>query len=121
MDQETLSSLVHGLNDIELAVLLCLVADKHCILTTEDAGLEELEQEVDVVCLPLPSSRPSNGTQIGTQVFGLLTVTVQCTPETTLDDFVGGILVNEETRRVPSSPLISPLLSPDVCVLLRYE
>ena len=67
MDRERLQ-LVHGLNDVELAVLLCLVARRHCILTAANAttaaaagdvataAVEGLQAEVETVC-PLHASR----------------------------------------------------------------
>ena len=50
MDRESISDLVHRLNDVELAVLLCLVADGHCILTSEENWLARLAAEVEGVC-----------------------------------------------------------------------
>ncbi|KAF8534536.1 hypothetical protein BDD12DRAFT_408280 [Trichophaea hybrida] len=92
MENTHITTLVHSLDDIELAILLCLVADKHCILTTESGGVEKLELEVDV---------------IGTQVFGLLTVIVQCTPDITLDEFVTALLVSEEVPEIgPAEPFV---------------
>jgi hypothetical protein len=48
-DRESISDLVHRLNDVELAVLLCLVADGHCILTSEENWLARLAAEVEGV------------------------------------------------------------------------
>ncbi|KAA8910499.1 hypothetical protein FN846DRAFT_938687 [Sphaerosporella brunnea] len=90
-ERERLSELVHGLNDVELAVLLSLVAGRHCILTTDADYLPRLQHEVEL---------------IGAQAFGLSTATVQCSPELGLDEFVGALLV-EEDKRTPPSPVIS--------------
>lgn len=49
MDREHISGLVHRLNDIELAVLLCLVADRHCILSTERNYLRLLQRQLELV------------------------------------------------------------------------
>jgi hypothetical protein len=51
-ERERLSELVHGLNDVELAVLVCLVAARHCILTTDADYLPRLEHEVELVGAP---------------------------------------------------------------------
>lgn len=55
MDREHIADLVHQLNDVELAVLLSLVARKHCILTTEPECLELLRQQIELVSLHLKS------------------------------------------------------------------
>jgi len=55
MDREHIADLVHQLNDVELAVLLSLVARKHCILTTEPECLELLRQQIELVSLYLKS------------------------------------------------------------------
>jgi len=94
MDRESISDLVHRLNDVELAVLLCLVADGHCILTSEENWLARLAADVEGI--------------IGS-VFGLAATTVNVTDETTLDEFVTGLLVAEAR-----SPMLSPLAY-DVC------
>lgn len=49
MDREYISGLVHRLNDVELAVLLSLVADKHCILSTEKGYLQLLQEQLELV------------------------------------------------------------------------
>lgn len=40
---------VQTLSDIELAVLICLVADQHCIIETERDLLEDVQQELKLV------------------------------------------------------------------------
>ncbi|KAI5819546.1 hypothetical protein BZA77DRAFT_385204 [Pyronema omphalodes] len=92
MDRDTLLSLVRGLNDVELAILLCLVGNKHCLVTTDPASLGRLQSEVEI---------------IAAQAFGLQTATVHCTPDITLDEFASALLIAEERRA------ISPLLTPD--------
>lgn len=43
---------VQALSDIELALLLCLVADQHCIIETDEPLLDGLEHELRIVrCL----------------------------------------------------------------------
>lgn len=100
MDRDQISDFVHRLNDIELAILLCLVANGHCILTTEESNLARLEQEVEL---------------IGSNAFGLSVSTVQCHPDSTLDEFVGALFVSEEPKRSPSFSItsLSPLDTAD--------
>ena len=40
---------IHELSDLELATLLCLVANEHCIISTDRDVLDELEQELQLV------------------------------------------------------------------------
>jgi hypothetical protein len=40
---------VQALSDIELAALLCLVADQHCIVETEKDLIDGVEQELQLV------------------------------------------------------------------------
>jgi len=50
MDQSTLAGKVQELTDIELALLLSLVAGQHCIIQTEDGVLGSLTKELQLVC-----------------------------------------------------------------------
>lgn len=49
MEQVGLVAQIQELTDLELAVLLCLVADQSCIIQTEHGDLEPLEQELQLV------------------------------------------------------------------------
>ena len=49
MADETLLSKVHELSDLELAALICLVAQEHCIIDTEPDAIDELVQELEQV------------------------------------------------------------------------
>ncbi len=40
---------IQELTDLELAMLLCLVADQSCIIQTEQDDIESLEQELQLV------------------------------------------------------------------------
>ncbi|KAF9700833.1 hypothetical protein EKO04_002082 [Ascochyta lentis] len=72
---------VQTLSDLELAVLVCLVAEQHCIVQTEGQLLGNIEQELKL---------------IATNVFGLTWAVLECDEQTTLDDFGCGILVQDE-------------------------
>ena len=50
MADEALLNKIHGLSDLELAALLCLVAEEHCIIDTEPESLDDLVQELSLVC-----------------------------------------------------------------------
>ena len=49
MADDNLLDKVHELSDLELAALLCLVAQEHCIIDTEPDALDELVQELEHV------------------------------------------------------------------------
>ncbi|KAF1357429.1 hypothetical protein EJ07DRAFT_129072 [Lizonia empirigonia] len=73
---------VQILSDLELAVLVCIVAEQHCIVQTEGQLLDNVEEELKL---------------IATNVFGLTCAVLECTEQTTLDDFGCGILVQNDT------------------------
>jgi len=41
---------IRDLSDLELAALICLVAEEHCIIDTEPEALDELAEELELVC-----------------------------------------------------------------------
>ncbi|KAF2806450.1 uncharacterized protein BDZ99DRAFT_95204 [Mytilinidion resinicola] len=80
----TIVERVQSLSDIELASLLCLVADQHCIIEAEEGLLDGVEREIQLV---------------SSDVFGLSCCVLNCSESTTLDDFGKGILVTEDDDR----------------------
>lgn len=53
MAHEALIDKVHELSDLELATLLCLVAQEHCIIDTDPDVLDDLVTELQLVCVLL--------------------------------------------------------------------
>ena len=49
MADETLIGRVHELSGLELATLICLVAQEHCIIDTDPVALDDLVQELELV------------------------------------------------------------------------
>ena len=49
MADENLLDKVHELSDLELAALICLVVQEHCIIDTEPDAIDELIQELEQV------------------------------------------------------------------------
>ncbi|KAH6642260.1 hypothetical protein C7974DRAFT_98312 [Boeremia exigua] len=72
---------VQTLSDLELAALVCLVAEQHCVIETERQLLDDVEEELKL---------------IASNVFGLTWAVLECSEHTTLDDFGCGILVKDE-------------------------
>lgn len=54
MADEVLLEKIHSLSDLELAALLCLVAQEHCIIDTEPEALDDLVYELKLVCTKYP-------------------------------------------------------------------
>jgi len=48
-DDKGILAKVQELSDIELALLLCLAADQHCIIQTKEESLDALEEELQLV------------------------------------------------------------------------
>lgn len=76
---------VHDLSDLELALLLCLIAKEHCLLSTPNNAIDTLAEELRLVAK---------------KVFGLSCVVVECDHNTTLDDFASALLLPHD--RTPS-------------------
>ncbi|KAJ4355573.1 uncharacterized protein N0V89_003593 [Didymosphaeria variabile] len=71
---------VQALSDIELATLLCLITDQHCIIEGDRQSLDKLDQEIRLVAR---------------NVFELTWAVLECSESTTVDEFCTGILVEE--------------------------
>ena len=50
-DKLRLIEKIQDLNDIELAVLCCVVAGEHCVILAEDASLDTVAEELQEVDL----------------------------------------------------------------------
>ncbi|KAL1797813.1 hypothetical protein ACET3X_004419 [Alternaria dauci] len=79
--EDHITEKVQSLSDLELAVLICLVADQHCIIEAERDLTRDVVEELKLVA---------------TNIFGLTWAVLECNEDTTLDDFGSGILVKEE-------------------------
>ncbi|CRK32298.1 hypothetical protein BN1708_005689 [Verticillium longisporum] len=87
MADDILLGKVHGLSDLELAGLLCLMSREHCLISTPPEALDELIEELQLIF---------------TKTFGLKCVVVDCHAHTTLDDFAAAILTSKPQSRTPS-------------------
>ncbi|GAB7357917.1 hypothetical protein MBLNU230_g0084t1 [Neophaeotheca triangularis] len=79
---ERLFERIQSLGDLELAVLLSLASEQHCIVSGEQQDLPDLQEELRI---------------ISTKVLGLHTASVQCTAETTVDKFNESILLDRQS------------------------
>ncbi|MCJ1310087.1 hypothetical protein MMC25_003748 [Agyrium rufum] len=76
---QALVSRAQDLTDIELAILLSLIANEHCILETHIDALETLADELQL---------------ISSNTYGLSSTVVACSSKTTLEDFGAGVLLS---------------------------
>ena len=91
------------LGDLELAILVCLVVQEHCMFSTDKDSNRDLQEELRLIC---------------TSTFGMQPTIIECSPSTTIDDFSEGILVepvdkDEDAMALPAS-YSKPTLSVDV-------
>ncbi|KAI0868787.1 hypothetical protein GGS24DRAFT_481205 [Hypoxylon argillaceum] len=89
MADEDLVHKVRELGDIDLAALLCLISREHCIISTDAEYLDDLTVELQLVA---------------SHTFGLSSVVVDCTPETTLDDLATAIQFPSPQARAQPQP-----------------
>ncbi|KKA27032.1 hypothetical protein TD95_004347 [Thielaviopsis punctulata] len=74
---------VHGLCDVELALLLSLIANESPIISAPESVQDDLVEEIQL---------------IAAKTFGLSCAVVRCTPQTTVDDFTAAIFRNPPPR-----------------------
>lgn len=55
---DSLATTIQALGDLELAVLLSLIAEQHCIITTNNGFVQPLAEELMAVC-SIANSYPS--------------------------------------------------------------
>ncbi|KAK7966012.1 uncharacterized protein PG986_000289 [Apiospora aurea] len=96
MADEELLQKIHGLGDLDLAALLCLMSREHCIISTEPESLDDLVEELQLVVA---------------QTFNLKSAVVNCTAQTTLDDFAASILLPQSPTASANSRSSSPVLT----------
>ncbi|KAK8154455.1 hypothetical protein BKA80DRAFT_292140 [Phyllosticta citrichinensis] len=89
---------VHALSNLELAALLCLVAEQHCIVEADPSQLDAVARELQVLTA---------------SVFGLSSAVLDCSDKTTVDHFGNDLLVPDSNNahdesyfspHVPSHP-----------------
>lgn len=69
---------IQNLNDLELAILVSLISEEHCSVSTDLSSTLELERELHLVC---------------TEAFGLRPAVVRCRSNTTVDELNDAILI----------------------------
>ena len=106
---EEIVARVQELTDIELAILICLVANEHCIIQTDKESLDTLQDELQLVrCWTrrLSHSWLTPFYKIASDVFALSTATVHCSASTTLEELSGRILIAKQSVERSSPPKV---------------
>ncbi|OJJ51088.1 hypothetical protein ASPZODRAFT_55748 [Penicilliopsis zonata CBS 506.65] len=83
MDDIGLEELALELSDLEVAVLLCLVAREHCLIETTSDSVHDVAKELALIC---------------SNVFGLSYAVLDCSAATSYDDFTREILAPDARR-----------------------
>ncbi|KAF7190177.1 hypothetical protein HII31_08508 [Pseudocercospora fuligena] len=76
-----LQSRIQDLGDLELALLVAVVAGEHCIFSTSSGSVQNLRAELSLTCMNRFLRQP---------------VVIDCSPETTVDEFSEALLVENE-------------------------
>lgn len=96
MADDHVLSKVHSLSDVELACLLSLISNEHCMISTPADCLDDLVTELQL---------------IADHTFGLKSAVVECTPHTTLEEFASSLLLQPNSSSPTTTRSLSPYLS----------
>lgn len=105
MADEQLLEKVHELSDLELATLICLVAQEHCIIDTEPDSIDELADELRLVGYKPVLLHLADELQVASKVFGLTNAVLDCSEHTSLDDFAHAIISIDAVPTRSNSPV----------------
>ncbi|TQS37453.1 hypothetical protein Golomagni_02073 [Golovinomyces magnicellulatus] len=90
MADEVTIKRIQSLSDLELAVLICLIAHEHCLINTALDCLNNVACELELIAI---------------KVFGLHSVVIECSRNTTPDEFVNLIISSEANDTRSNSQL----------------
>lgn len=79
--ERKLQNIIPELSDLELAALVCLIANEHCIIRAAASDIDQVQKELQL---------------IATRTFGFHHATLECSAETKLKDF--DVLMVEEDK-----------------------
>ncbi|MCJ1463514.1 hypothetical protein MMC07_002122 [Pseudocyphellaria aurata] len=88
MEESVLIDRIQELTDLELALLLSLIAGEHCMIQTDEETPDAIGEEIQL---------------IASNVFGLSHAIVHCTSSTTLDEFSNGVLADRDFYHGPDA------------------
>jgi hypothetical protein len=91
-----IQSKLQDLGDLELAILVCLIAQEHCMIST-DGSKTSLRDELVQICR---------------SVFGLRPAVISCSAKISIEEFSEGILIDDEDDDLHTKPsYTTPTLS----------
>lgn len=82
-DPADIHSLIPNLSELELAILICLVADRHLIVRAPDDELEEVQKDIKAIAL---------------NTFGFTFTSLECSQSTNLDDLSSAVMEEETSQ-----------------------
>ncbi|WEW61016.1 hypothetical protein PRK78_006505 [Emydomyces testavorans] len=83
VDHSALYDKLEDLTDLEVAILLCLIAQEHGIIDTDLETIDDLGNELSLVV---------------ENTFGLSNVVLDCSPHTSLEEFSNAILTHDRDK-----------------------
>lgn len=93
MDYTDLADIAQQLSDLEVAILLCLVAREHCLIETTNHCINDLAKELALVCQCTQNIEiVSNERQIGSTTFNYSYCILDCSSATSIDDIFNDVL-----------------------------
>lgn len=75
------------LSDLELLLLICLIADNHCVVRAPEEELNQVESDLETISHSL---------------FGYSSAVVKCTSDTTLEDLSNAVLEESDEEKTPN-------------------
>ncbi|KAL2838826.1 hypothetical protein BJY01DRAFT_219760 [Aspergillus pseudoustus] len=87
-DTGEIASLAHELSDLELALLLSLGGQEHCLIETEDVSINDIAAELALIC---------------SHTYDLEYTVVECSESTSLEEFRDRICISSTRTEEPGS------------------
>ncbi|KAL2815153.1 hypothetical protein BJX63DRAFT_171006 [Aspergillus granulosus] len=84
-DIDDIARLAHELSDLELALLLCLGGQEHCLIETDDGSINDVAAELALIC---------------SHTYGLEYAVVECLEITSLESFRDQICISGSRTKV---------------------
>lgn len=109
MDYTDLADIARQLSDLEVAILLSLVAREHCLIETTSHCINDLAKELALVCQCTHDIVIiSNERQIGSTTFNYSYCILDCSSATSIDDIFNDVLTPDARANYrPSRPWLT--------------
>lgn len=97
---------VEELDDVELAILVSTIAEVHCIFSTAAHTVADLQEQLRLTCIDLLGRHPA---------------VVECSADTTVDDFNQGLLVDNNNQEDLQDALDLDYTSARPTLMVNFE